>query len=152
MAEPFATPEQVAAVFRPLTAAEAAIVAARLAAASRMLRGRFPDLDARIAAGTLDPDLAADAAVAMVLRVIRKPGALAGVGNLKAEATGPFRRDYYPDEDGDLDLVVTDAEVALLTPPQIRARRPAGTIRVQAGLAPAPPYQRRVGENHVRFW
>lgn len=148
---PLATAAQVAALFRPLTDAEEPVVTAWLAKASRLLRGRFPDLDTRIASGDLDAGLAADAAVNMVLRVVRIPGALSGLGNIKAETTGPFRRDYYGADGtgGGVDVAVTDAEVALLAPKPAGGRRKgAGTIRVQAGLAPAATY----GDSSVRLW
>ncbi|MER7167035.1 hypothetical protein ABT336_13335 [Micromonospora sp. NPDC000207] len=145
---PLATAGQVAAVFRPLNAEEERLVSAWLAQASRLLRHRFPDLDDRIAAGTLHARTAADAAVSMVLRVARRPGALTGVGGLRSESTGPFRRDYYDSAADDTDLVVTDVEVALLNPKVTRAgRRGAGTIMMQPGMATTP-----VRRGSVQVW
>lgn len=136
---PLATVQQLVRVFRPVSPAEESVIAARLAQASRMLRERFPDLEARITAGSLDPATAADAAVAMVLRLVRVPG------GLRSETTGPFRRDYIVSgEAATAQLSITQAEMALLTPPTARARRPGGTIRAQLGLAPAPPRGWRV--------
>ncbi|MEU0078563.1 hypothetical protein ABZY58_11755 [Micromonospora tulbaghiae] len=143
---PLATAEQVIKVHRPVSPAEEQVITARLAQASRMLRDRFPDLDARIAAGTLDPATAADAAVGMVLRLVRVPG------GLKSQATGPFRRDFVVDgEAATAQLAVTAAEVAMLTPCTGRPRRRGGTITMQSGLAPRP-FPPIGGPRDVRFW
>lgn len=144
---PLATAAQVGNVWRPLSDAEQAVVTARLAQASRMLRQRFPDLDARIADGRLDPSLAADAAVGMVLRLVRLPG------GLRSETTGPFRRDYIVDgEAATAQPQITQAEVDLIAAPSATGgkRRGVGTIRVQSGLAPIPMHP--PGVRRVRFW
>jgi hypothetical protein len=148
----YATVDQVEGRYRPLTDAEKLVVADRLGQASRMLRGRFRDLDARIAAGTLDSALAGDAAINMVLRVM--PSIANAIGNpnrLRAATTGPFRREFDTSSAAaqPSDMAITDAEVALLAPPSTDAGRvPAKSIRVVAGLAPP----RTSGWCGVRGW
>ncbi|CRK59071.1 predicted 14.0Kd protein [Alloactinosynnema sp. L-07] len=51
-------------------------VQGRVDAAHRRLRSAAPGLDARAAAGALDPDLVKDVIVEMVLRVLRNPEGL----------------------------------------------------------------------------
>lgn len=126
---PLATVGELAELFRPLTTAEQSLAAALLRRASGMVRSRLPNVDIRIAAGTLDAGQAALAVIHMVLRVMRNP---AGV---RTETVGPFTRTFDTRSSGLLAL--TDAELALLAPRR-RRRAPAGTIRIRAGLAPSP--------------
>lgn len=125
---PLAAPNEIRPLFRPLTTAEESTAASLLRRASRMVRDRFPDVDAQIAAGVLDGEQVGLAAIEMVLRVMRNPE------GLRSETTGPFSRSYDPVAASSR-LVLTDAEVPLLTPPSA-ATEPAGTITVTAGLAP----------------
>lgn len=83
----------------------------RLAAASRYVRARVPDVDVRIAAGVLDPELVVDVVCAMVAR--STPGdTAAGVGAVQ-ETAGPFSRSLtFANPTGDLYL--TAAELRLL--------------------------------------
>jgi hypothetical protein len=69
----FATREQVAGLWRPLKPAEEIVVDNQLAKASRLVRRLVPDVDARIAADTLDAEVVGDVVVDMVLRVMRNP-------------------------------------------------------------------------------
>jgi hypothetical protein len=68
--EPFATPSDVEAIWRTLTDQDTIRVFARIAQASRMVREQVPDVDARIAAGTLSADTVRDVVVDMVERVV----------------------------------------------------------------------------------
>lgn len=70
---PFATSEDVAAQWRPLTDDQVLIVDELLDYASAILRQRVGLIDDRLADGTLDPVLVRGVAVAMVLRVMRNP-------------------------------------------------------------------------------
>lgn len=65
-----ADPNDVAAGWRPLTSDELTRVGALLDRASRMVRALVPTVDARIASGTLDPELVADVVCNMVRRVL----------------------------------------------------------------------------------
>lgn len=68
-----ATVADVESRWRPLTAEQLPVALALLGDASRVLRARQPDLDTRIAAGTLDGQLVAGVVARAVLRVLRNP-------------------------------------------------------------------------------
>src|SRR6476660_9490005 len=68
--EPFATAGDVEAIWRTLTDQDTVRVLARIEQASRMVREQVPDVDARIAAGTLNPATVRDVVVDMVERVV----------------------------------------------------------------------------------
>lgn len=129
---PLAVIGDVTGQFGTMTAAQEALTGALLRAASKMIRARFPSIDAQITAGRIDPDLVALAAANMVLRVLRNPG------GLRAETVGPFSRTYDTTSAAGL-LVLTAGELSLLTPtaPTTNTGLVVGTIRVKAGLAPA---------------
>ena len=137
---PLATVAQLEAIYRPLTDTERPVVTALLARASRILRARMPDVDARIAAGTLDAELVADVVSAAVLRTVRGRG----IDDpdrpaLRAETVGPFRRDFDTSvATASVELAFTAGELALLAPPSTGRSR-ASTITVRAGL-PGSPY------------
>lgn len=65
------------------------VLTARLGAASRHLRSRSKDIDARITAGTLDEDLVIDVVCAMVARTVPAQG-MEGVTSLQT-SVGPFQ-------------------------------------------------------------
>lgn len=138
MADPFAEPEDVTVLYRPLSTAETATVTALLAHASVMLRARFPTLDAKILAGTLDPEQVKVAVVNMVLRVLRNPG------GLKSETVGPFSRTWDTGSGGGL-LTITSAETDILG--LVSGTTSAvGSIRLRAGLGGY------TGGHDVRCW
>lgn len=128
MADPFASATDVADRWRPLSAAETTTADNLVGTASTMLRNRFPDIDDRIAAGTLDADLATQAVVEMIKRVLRN---LEGVRQ-RSRTTGPFTQSESFAEGDAGELEITDVEIALLRPPSVH--RGAGTIRVGGTL------------------
>lgn len=136
MGQPYAIPQDVADLFRPLSDAEGSTVEALLAHASTMLRARFPHLDDRIAAGTLDAGQPMVAVVNMVLRVVRNPA------GLRSETVGPMTRVFDSSQAAGL-LAVTDAETALLSTSS--SSSPVGTIRTRPALGFG-------GGSHVRGW
>jgi hypothetical protein len=73
MADPFATPEDVAARWRELTGPEEARAEVLLGDASRIVRRRWPDIDARITAGTVDADDVRMIVAGMVKRAMLGP-------------------------------------------------------------------------------
>lgn len=85
--EPFATAADLAAVWRPLTDVEETRADALLARASRMIRLRWPDVDDRITAGSLDADVVKDVVLEMVQSAMIAPEL--GVTQT-ADTTGPF--------------------------------------------------------------
>lgn len=72
----YATPADVADMWRILSSDEEIIATNLLDRASRMIRTRIPDIDRRIAGGKLDVHVAGDVVVAMVLRVLKHPDSI----------------------------------------------------------------------------
>lgn len=128
-----------------LTAAQEGLAKALIRAASALLRHRAKqvglDIDADIAAGRLDPSVAALTVTNMVLRVLRNPQ------GLRSETTGPFSRTYDTTAAAGL-LVVTEYDLAAVTTtPSVEDLGAAGlgigTIRVVPGMAPPVGYPYR---------
>jgi hypothetical protein len=134
---PLAAVGDVAEQFGTMTAAQEGLSAHLVRAASALLRHRAKqaelDIDADLAAGKVDPEVAALTVANMVLRVLRNPN------GLRAETTGPFSRTYDTSAAAGL-LVVTDYDLAAVTAapvvPDGVAGLGIGTIRVTPGLAP----------------
>jgi len=143
---PLASVGDVTAQFGTMTLAQEGLTAYLVRAASALLRQRARqeglDLDADIAAGRLDPEVAALTVANMVLRVLRNPN------GLRSETTGPFSRTYDTTAAAGL-LVVTDYDLAAVTTPVAIpdgiASLGVGTIRVTPGLAPPVGYPYRWG-------
>lgn len=141
---PFAAVGDVAEQFGTLTQAQEGLTRALVRAASSLLRHTARqaglDLDADLAAGRLDPDVAALTVANMVLRVLRNPN------GLRSETTGPFSRTYDTTAAAGL-LVVTAYDLAAVTTSPVLedgvAALGIGTIRVTPGLAPPVWYPRR---------
>lgn len=129
---PLAAVGDVAAQFGTLTAAQQTLAAWLLRAASRMIRAARPSIDAQIADGTVDGDLAALAVTNMVLRVLRNPG------GLRAETTGPFSRSYDTSVAAGL-LVFTPGEASLLIPVADAVSADSGPVRMIRPAAPLAP-------------
>ena len=88
MATPFATAEDVQARWRPLTDAEYLVADTLTADASDMIRVRWPDVDDRITAGSLD----ADSVLRVVANMVRR-SMLVGDNEgweSRNESAGPF--------------------------------------------------------------
>ena len=83
----FATHEDVADRWRPLTAAEAVLADTLCWDASALLRARFPGIDASIAAGTPSADVVMMVCAGMVRRALIAPSD--GVSQ-QSETAGPF--------------------------------------------------------------
>jgi hypothetical protein len=112
---------------------DATTAARLLRTASNLVRTRFRDIDARVAAFAtpapgvtpIDPDIVTDVVANMVARVLRNPE------GVKAEAIGPTSTTYYSNVSAGY-LFLTSDEAAMLAP----APRPSiGTIRAGEGLA-----------------
>jgi hypothetical protein len=139
MADPFATSDDVADLWRPLTDTESNQVDSLLLVASAQLRQRLRNIDDRIAlfASTptadlaLDPILAVNAVVNAVRRYLNNPtGALN-----QTVTTGPYSKTIgYGERTGSQFLprgvvLITDDDVAPLLPPD--AEFVPGAIRQQ---------------------
>lgn len=85
--DPFATPADVAARWRPLTPAEEELAVTLVEDASAILRAKYPDVDARITTGDLAADNAVQVVAGMVKRALLAPAD--GVDST-SETVGPF--------------------------------------------------------------
>ncbi len=130
---PYATVGEYEEIYGPLSSVREAICNHLLKRASQMIRDRFRDVDARIAAGTLPASSVGTAVLNMTARVMRNPN------GLRSESIGPFARGYDTEVASGL-LQFTDAEAGLLLPTGTggAGRIAVRTIRVKPGLAPAP--------------
>ena len=89
--EPFATPSDIEAIWRPLTGDEESTVLAWIEEASQQVRDEVPlvlglDIDERIAAGSLSLTTVRSVVAQMVRRVMINPDGDSSV----TEQTGPF--------------------------------------------------------------
>lgn len=124
---PLAAVGDVASQYGDLTAAQETLTRWLLRAASKMVRSKFPLVDAHITVGKLDADVVALAVANMVLRVLRNPG------GLRAETVGPFSRTYDTTVAAGL-LVIAPQEITMFTPIPDAGALPVGTIRIRGGL------------------
>lgn len=108
----FATPDQFELATRPLTPDESIIAPTLLDYASEMLRASdaFPDIDERVADGSLSEKMPRLAVINMVKRVLDHPNTA-----LASKTTGPFTHRYRDEAIGLLEI--TDAEARLLRKP-----------------------------------
>lgn len=133
---PLATISDYTDLFGALSITRQTTAKALLRRASQLIRDRWPDIDASIAAGTVPRNSVALAVLNMVSRVMRNPA------GLRAETTGPFSRTYDATASSGY-LTLSDADIALIDPTAdpsaaVKVRSAVGTIRVRAGLAPRP--------------
>jgi len=102
----------------------------KLDEASIEVRALYPDVDARLAAGTLDPDVPRLVVCRMVKRAMdTSRGELAGVGNIQ-ESAGPFARTMtFTNPDGNLYLSKADKRLLAAGRPARKAWtiHPGGT-------------------------
>lgn len=115
---------RVEALWQPVPSTLTAKVTALLGMASRLVRHAYPDIDARIADGSIDSDLVADVATQMIVRVLANPEGLKSVtvDDIRAERDTSVWSGH---------LVITDAELALLAP--------VATSTVMGTIVPAWP-------------
>lgn len=138
----FAAPSDIEAGWRPLTDAEAAIAPAQLAYASAIIRDEFPDIDARIAAGTLSAELVKFVARDMVKRTLMNPN------GLRQEQL----EDYSYTRDtaiSDGSMYLTDEERRRLS---ARGRRSGSFSIAPTSPAPTAAAIEAARVNRVRWW
>lgn len=87
-AAPYATAATITTMWRALSTEETGRADTLCRYASAIIRTRVPNIDERIAAGKLDPSVAAYVCASMVLRVMRNPSGVA------AESVGPWSVTY----------------------------------------------------------
>lgn len=116
MAEPFATVMDLRARWLTLPVEDEPDAEMKLAIASRQIRARPWNVDARIAAGTLDPETVKDVVCAMVKRAMDVDEDLENVANINAQA-GPFGQTVsFKNTDGA--IYIGKADIRLLAPPR----------------------------------
>ncbi|MGZ4588679.1 MAG: hypothetical protein ACXVX9_12860 [Mycobacteriaceae bacterium] len=147
MANPLASTDDVVDLWRPFTSTdEQARVSRLIVKASALLRQALPWVDARIARfntdptdlGGLDPVTVATVVATMVKRYLVNPD---GATNT-SETAGIFSHAkgfaLRGDKDVRGELIVTESDIAALTPPSMLRPRMA-TLRTKARLAPHHP-------------
>lgn len=85
--DPFATSDDVANRWRPLTPAEATVADTLVLDASSLIRARFPGIDSQAASGQLDPNVLTMVCAGMVKRALIAPAE--GVSQ-SSETVGPY--------------------------------------------------------------
>lgn len=120
MAESFATPEDLAARWRPLTTEEQAVALVLLEDASARIRVEFPDVDARIAA---DPQGLDPAVPRMIVCAMVKRAMLAGTDQAVAasiqQTAGPYSQSTtFANPTGDLYLTSGERRMLKGSPQQ----------------------------------
>lgn len=127
MPQPLAQSADLAALWRPLTEAEAITAVAKIVVASALLRHHVPTLDARLDAGTLSPDLVKGVVVEAVKRSMQEdPQGLRS----RTDTRGPFTETRVYRDAAEYGLFFTPTELGLLTGGSRRAGTTVGSIRV----------------------
>ncbi|MCW2674790.1 MAG: hypothetical protein JWP14_3379 [Frankiales bacterium] len=125
----YAEQPDVEAFFRPLTTAEAATIDRKIDYASSLLDHAVPSLAGRLDREEVSADLVRDVVANIVVRALRNPDG----AKQKSQTIGPTSVSVTLDDKSGLGaIVVTDADIAALSPP--RTHGPVGTIRLAAGL------------------
>lgn len=126
MEPPFATPGDLHEHWAELPSDREADAAQKLIEASIEIRALYPDVDARIAAMTLDPDVPKLVVCRMVKRAMDNAsrGGLDGIGSVQ-ESAGPFAQTLnFTNPDGNLYLSKSDKRLLIAG----RSGRKAWTI------------------------
>jgi hypothetical protein len=111
MTDPFATPLDVAARWRPLTADESELALVLAMDAASLLRARFPGLDSQVAAGTMDRNILTMVVAGMVKRAMVAPAE--GISQ-ESEGIGPFTHSQtYANPMGNVFLTAADLTLIL---------------------------------------
>lgn len=104
MAEPFATPDDLEARWRPLSPAEKERATVLLGDASALIRDLAKGIDQRIADEQIDPATPKSIACAVVKRAMHSPAGYDGVTQAQSTA-GPFQQGVtFANPSGDLYL------------------------------------------------
>lgn len=128
--DPFATPADVAA-WRSLTPAEQIAVATQLEFASEIIRAELPDIDTRIAAGTLSTALAKHVAVQMVLRHLANPD------GIRTTTTEKAIDDYRKSVTETRDRAVSDGSIYLTeTERKMLSKRGSSAFSITPSIEP----------------
>lgn len=111
--EPFTTPQAIESAWKTLSTVETTRAEYWISAASRKIRRRWKDIDARLTAGSLDKDDVADVVVALVIEVLPTLDN-AGVRSLSVQAGSMARSHTLEDRKNQDRLHLEDWMVELL--------------------------------------
>lgn len=127
---PYATADDVQAIWtgRTLTAAERDTAELLCRYASAIIRSKVPSVDARLADGSLDPDLPTIVCSSVVIRYMDNPDRV----TQEQESVGPFTRSVTFAAAVAGGLSPTDDELELLAP--AKTSPGVGTITLASGL------------------
>lgn len=108
---PFASPDDLAARWRPLTSQESITARALLNDASALIRARFPGIDGQMVGGLIDAGILVAVTAGMVKRAMVAPSD--GVSQ-QAETAGPFSRSQtFANPLGNVFLTLADMTMIL---------------------------------------
>jgi hypothetical protein len=131
MASPFATAEDVAARWRPLTPNELVIAATLVVDASALIRARFPGIDSQVTSGAVDPDVLTMVAAGMVKRALIAPED--GVTQ-QTEGAGPYSQGRtYANPMRNVFLTAADLVLIIGYQPGAASHRYGNTTTQQGG-------------------
>lgn len=131
MAVPLADPADLAAMWRPLSAAEETVAESLVQVASALIRRKLPSIDTWIADGTLDNSIVLYVVTEMIKAAVEFGDRPAGAKSV-SESMGPFTIAVTYDAVGRLSL--TDDLLALLAPEKTEPR--IASIRLFPALGP----------------
>src|SRR5690349_649850 len=107
----FATADDLAARWRPLTAQETTTAQALLFDASLLIRARFPGIDAQVTSGGVDPDVLVMVVTGMVKRAMIAPAD--GISQ-ESQGMGPYTHSQsYANPLGNVFLTQADMTLIL---------------------------------------
>jgi hypothetical protein len=131
VSDPFASPDDVAARWRPLTSDEQVTAVALCEDASAVIRARFPGIDSQIASGALEAGVVTMVAANMVKRAMIAPAD--GVQS-QSQTDGPFSMSQtYANPLGNVFLTAAEVTAIIGYQPRASSHRYSNqTNRVEA--------------------
>lgn len=138
MAAPFATSDDVAARWRPLSAAEQVVADTLCSDASNLIRARFPGIDDQVTSGAIDAEVLTQVVAGMVKRAMVAPSD--GITS-QSEGVGPYSRSQtYANPLGNVFLTQADLTLILGYRPAAQTVRYANTTSNRENAGPGYVY------------
>jgi hypothetical protein len=135
----FATAQDVADRWRPLSDSEETLADVLCGDASTLIRARFPGIDGQAAAGQIDPDILTIVVAGMVKRAMIAPAD--GVSQ-QSETVGPFSRaQSFANPLQNVFLTAADLVLILGYQPSASSHRYANDTNRVEGCGPAYVYR-----------
>lgn len=131
MADPFATAEDVAARWRPLTPNEQTTAETLVIDASAVIRARFPGIDGQVTSGAVDADVLTMVVAGMVKRALIAP--MDGVSQ-QAQTAGPYSQSQtFANPMGNVFLTAAELVLIIGYQPAAGSHRYGNTTTQPAG-------------------